>query len=244
MRRAIAIFCLQAVLFAAAGNWTIEVHSGNALKPLPSTMYIRQTGYPDVLVTDVRYETRPFSDLTSALGLTENYYGLRVGYFPAAATAGDWNHGFELEFLHDKLYFVSGTGAAGVINHFELTDGHNYLLGNVASRYSFLADADRPQGRAQVVLRTGLGPMITVPTAIIRGQRSNTRDDGAGVTYHLAGWGVQAAAQLRYFVTPWYALSIETKLSGASTTNQIANGTVTMLVPSLHVNFGFTIQTR
>lgn len=241
---ALALACLLTSTAASAGNWTIEIHSGNGLKPVPASMYVRQDGYPDVLVTDVKYETRPFSDLTSVLGLTENYYGLRVGYYPSAATVGQWDHGFEVEFLHDKAYFVSGTGAAGVINHFELSDGHNYLLTNVTTRYALLGDDSMPSGRLHTVLRAGLGPVITAPTSVIRGQRHNTRDDGPDVEYFLAGWGVQAAVQLRYFITPWYALSVESKFSGSSTTNTISNGTITTLIPTVHINVGFTIQTR
>ncbi len=248
MRRLLALVsafvCWQAAPLASAGNWTIEVHTGNGLKPVPSTMYIRQTGHPDVLVTDVRYETRPFSDLTSVLGLTENYYGLRVGYYPQTAVVGTWDQGFEVEFVHDKAYFVSGTGGGGVVNHFELSDGHNYLLANVTTRYALLGAEDMPAGRLHTVLRAGVGPVITAPTSVIRGQRHNTRDDGTDVAYFLAGWGVQAAVQLRYFITPWYAFSLESKLSGAATTNTIANGTVTTWIPTVHINVGFTIQTR
>lgn len=244
MRSLFALFALQAALVATAGNWTFEVHSGNGLKPVATTMAVQQEGHPLVVVTDVRYETRPFSDLTSLLGLTENYYGFRVGYYPRSPAVGGWDQGFEVEFLHDKAYFVSGDGAQGVIQHFELTDGHNYLLANVTSRYALLASEAAPSGRVHAVIRAGLGPMITVPSAIVRGRSQGMRDDGSGVSYHVTGWGVQASAQLRYFLTPWYALSLEAKLSGASTRNPVAGGYITAMIPTVHVNLGFTIQTR
>lgn len=240
------LIVLAFALFGAgyAQGYTFEVHTGNSAHA-PNTLHVHQAGHAPVSVTNATYSTRPFSHLEDLLGFGENYYSLRAGYFPQAPTAGAWDYGVELEFLHDKAYFESGDDPSGVIEHFELSDGLNQLLFNVAARYPMLAREAYPGGRLHLLGRAGLGPTITAPATIIRGQESGTRGSATtGVFYAMAGPGAQAAAQLRYFLTPYAAFSIEAKASIAHTRNPIAEGRANATFHGAHINLGLTFQTR
>jgi hypothetical protein len=228
--------------YADAQEWTLEFHTGTSLKA-PSSLTIQQAGHQDTRIENVNYETRPWINFDSLAGLTENYYGFRLGFYPERAKLEGWGVGYEVEFLHDKAYYVSGDDSEGIVQHFELSDGLNYFFVNLAARYPLLVTPQFPEGQVHFILRGGMGPVVTAPTSIIRGLESGTRThQGTEVFYSLAGLGLQASAQVRFFIVPQFALSGEVKATMADTTNGIANGTASTTIIGLHVNIGFTVQ--
>jgi hypothetical protein len=229
-------------IFANAQEWTLEFHTGTSLKA-PSSLTVQQEGHSDIHIENVKYETRPWINFDSLAGLTENYYGFRVGFYPERARVETWGVGYEVEFLHDKAYYVSGDDPEGVVQHFELSDGLNHFFVNLAGRYPLLVTPAFPEGQVHLVLRGGMGPVITAPTSIIRGLESGTRsNESTEVFYWLAGAGVQASAQIRVFIIPRLALSGEVKATMADTSNRIADGTASTTILGLHFNVGFTVQ--
>jgi hypothetical protein len=143
-------FCLAFVLsllttLAQAQDWTIEIHTGTSFKA-PSSITVNQEGYPVTTIDGVRYETKAWINAKSIAGLTENYYSVRVGYYPEDAKPDTWGVGYELELLHDKAYYIDGTGndPDDVIQHFELSDGLNMGLVNLVGRYPLLPSEHHP----------------------------------------------------------------------------------------------------
>lgn len=240
---ALAIAALATLVsLALAQDLTFDVHAGASVHA-PNTIHVLQAGHAPTSITGATYTTRPFSHLDSLIGLTENYYSLRVGYFPRAAQPGVWNYGVEVEFLHDKAYYESGDDPGGVVQHFELSDGLNQLLVNLAARYPLLEDEEFPSGRLHLIARAGVGPAITAPASVVRGLESGTRSHMApDVFYTMAGPSAQVAAQARYYLAPWAALSLEAKATVARTRNPIADGSATATFNGAHVNFGVTFQ--
>jgi hypothetical protein len=224
----------------AQGRWSVELYTGTSFKP-PTTLEIRQEGHPDAVIGDVRYETRPWLPFESLVLLTENYYLLRVGY-QFAPVRPELRLGVELEFLHDKAYYVTGHDPDGVVQHFELSDGLNLLLLNGVATVPFLVEEGYPDGRGQLIGRLGVGPVITKPAATIRDQEYGHDLQGRMAGYDVTGPGVAAAVQARWFLEPWLTMGVETKLSYAATTSRIANGYASTNVPALHVVFGFGVH--
>ena len=230
----------------AQGNWTVEVHTGTSWKP-PTTLRIEQAGHEDVTIRDVRYETRPWSSFQSVALLTMNYYRVRVGYaWPTQPV--DWGvlgvqdvaWGAELELLHDKAYYLSGDDPGGVVQHFDLSDGINYLLGNATATWAthLTGDDGEALGTAELTARAGVGPVITKPAATIRGQEYGADLQGTLNGYELAGVGAAVGVGARWFVTPHVFLALESTASYATTRQSIANGTASTNLPTLHVTFG------
>ena len=242
-RRKVSWFGLTALVLLTLGvshaQFSVDVHFGTSGK-FVTTLDIRQAGFPDVTIRDVHYETRSWNPDTSLLQLTENYYSLRVGYMFGPAVENRPGFGVELELLHDKIYYVSGTDPLGVVQHFELSDGLNYLMLNAVMRYPFEVSDEFPRGRTQVLARAGGGPVISAPASTIRGQPHGHELHGTGEPYELAGFGFQIAGQVRRFVLPWLALSFEAKYSHSQPTQTIAGGTAQTYLSTIHFNFGAT----
>lgn len=224
----------------AQGRWSVELYTGTSFKP-PTTLEIRQDGHPDAVIGDVRYETRPWLPFESLTLLTENYYLLRVGY-QFAPVRPELRLGVEVEFLHDKAYYVTGDDPDGVVQHFELSDGLNTLLLNGVATVPILAEEGYPDGRGQLIGRVGVGPVITKPAATIRDLEYGHDLQGRLAGYDVTGPGLAAAVQARWFLEPWLTMGVETKLSYAATTSRIADGFATTNVPALHIVFGFGVH--
>lgn len=191
-----------------------------------------------MVINDVRYETRAWVRGTTLALVTQNYYAARVGYYRMPARDRTFDLGIELELLHDKAHYVSGDDPGKVVQHFELTDGINYLLLNGVARYPLSVAADYPNGRAQLLLRGGVGPVITAPASTIRGRGQGHDLHGTGRGYEFAGFGFQVAAQARQFIAPTLALSLEGKYTYSSPSQTIADGMSRTWLPTLHINFG------
>lgn len=223
----------------AMAQLTLEMHLGTSAKP-PTTLEIRQEGHPTTTIGNVRYETRAWVPGTTLATLTQNYYSVRVGYHPRPAREGAIDFGVELELLHDKAYYVSGDDPDGVVQHFELSDGINYLLLNAVARRSIGVTPDFPHGRLQLLTRVGAAPVVTAPSSTIRGRPQGHDLHGTGRGYQLAGFGLQAAVQVRRFVLPWLALSAEGKFTYSATRQRIADGTAATRLPTFHIDLGLT----
>jgi hypothetical protein len=233
--------CVSVVLasssLAVAEEWVFEIHGGLSANA-PNTLTIRQDGHPVTRVRNSQYETRPFVTIHPAQ-LTENYYAVRLGYYPMQRALNEWDFGFEVEWLHNRAIYVRGDDPEGVIRHFELTNGLNQLLINGAARLPFAGDEVMPDGRLDWIVRAGVSPVITWPASDIRGKRLGLDNDWFG---WFAGFGGQVATQVRYYITPWLAVSAEIKGTTAVTSNAIAEGTADATFHSVHINFGFVYR--
>lgn len=222
----------------AAAEWSIDLATGSAVKATTS-LTVEQEGHPRTVIGAVRYETRPWNTFNSLTGLTENYYSLRVGYFferddlPPGA-----GFGVEGELLHDKIYYLAGDDPDGVVQHFELSDGVNYLLLNAALRHPLWPDDHLPRGRLQLLARAGAGAVITKPATTIRGLERGHDIQGTTSGYELSGVGVQLAGQAKLFHTPWLASSLELKATYAAPRSSIAGGWTRTPLWTLHLTFG------
>lgn len=218
------IILLYLLSLAYAGEWGFEISSGTSFKA-PNTLILSQDGYEDYSVTNARYETKPFSNLSSLAGLTENYYSVRIRYSE-----------YELEWLHDKAYYVSGNDPQNAIQHFEISDGLNLALFNVVV-------AEPISERLEVAYRVGFGAVISNPASVIRGQEDGTRTHLApGSHYYLSGVGAQASAQLRYYLTDSFALTSEIRYVVAHTNTPIYEGFARSTFNGVHINFGILFR--
>ena len=212
---------------------TIDIHTGNAFK-LTTDMFIVQDGFEPTVITGVRFETRPWR--LPFRFTFDNYYQVRVGYY-----GPDEPHfGVEAEFIHDKAFFSSGNDPDRVVQHFELSDGVSFALVNVVARYGLLTSPDFPDGRVHLLGRGGMGPVIVKPASTIRQRRDGHDIQGQLTGYSIGGLGLQAGAQVKVFVFPWLATSLEYKLTHTNVTAPIADGTARMSLTGNHFLFGLS----
>jgi hypothetical protein len=248
MRLALRPLLLLATLLAlgssAAQEWTLDVLTGTSVHA-PNDLVVFQEGYGTVTIEDARYRTNAWVNASSLLGLTENYYAVRIGWFPDAARLGRMDLGYEVELLHDKAYYQSGDDPDGIIERFELSDGLNQVLANVVVRYPLLADEDLPDGRLHLLARAGVGPAVTAPASVVRGLEDGTRTHlGTEGYYWLAGPSLQVAGQARWYLTRFLATSVEVKGTLAHTVNPVADGWARAAFAGLHVDVGLTLHLR
>lgn len=232
---------------SAAAEWTVDLATGSAWKA-PTTLHLEQDGHPPTTIGGVVYETRPWNTFDSLLRLTENYYTLRVGYlFEGGGFEGDDapralpDFGLEVELLHDKIYYLRGEDPEGAVQHFELSDGVNYLTLNAVVRQPLWRDADFPRGRLQLLARAGAGPVIAKPATTIRGRERGHDIQGTTAGYEFSGLGLQLGAQAKWFATPWLASSLEVKGTYAAPRASIADGWSATPLWTVHVAFGVSI---
>jgi hypothetical protein len=221
------------ILFNSYGfaEITIDVYTGTSFYG-PSQLVISQEGYETVVVDGVQYRTEPWSDFPNVTG---NYFGVRYGYFPERSSS----FGVELEHLHSKAIYNSGNDPEGIVQHFEVTDGMNFVMVNGVFRLADDFSADYPWGREQLLFRVGVGPTISKPASTIRGKADGYENSGVLLKgYSLAGMGGQVAMQYKRFVLPWLAYSFEYKFTYTTATVPIADGQVVTPLAAGHVVFG------
>jgi hypothetical protein len=156
---------------------------------LPSRVTVRQKGYPEESKI-AHWSTRPTEPAP--------YYSARVGLWKD-------NQGWDVEMLHHKLY-MNNTDA--VFNNYRSTFGFNFFFLNRGWRV-----------HPNIILRFGLGPVISHPVNTIRGQQYTDN-----VTYKLVGAGTQVAAQFRQTIYKGLYLTQEIKTTYAMARLPIANG--------------------
>jgi hypothetical protein len=126
------------------------------------------------------------------------YYGYRVGRL----FGGGRRIGVEFEFIHLKVFAVTGRGyvvdgtipgePAGrplaamdaIVQRYSMSHGLNYILINVVSRTPLVED------RVDLFLRGGAGPTLPHSESSVLGLEQ--------YQYEYAGWGVHAAAGLEW----------------------------------------------
>jgi hypothetical protein len=214
----------------ARAEVTFDIYTGTSLYR-ESELRIEQEGYESVVVNQVQYRTDPWTHFPNVTG---NYYGVRLGYFLETKP----HVGFELEHLHSKAIYDSGNDPDSVIQHFEVTDGMNFVMFNTVFRIGDHVSEDYPFGSQQLLFRVGVGPTISKPASTIRGENDGYENSGTLAGFAFAGPGAQVAAQVRMFITPWLAYSLECKLTTVVATVPIANGRVTTPLAAGHMVFG------
>jgi hypothetical protein len=222
MRKLVVLLIALFVSYSLA--WSLEISTGTSFKA-PNTLAISQSGFEDYSVTDARYETRPWSNFSSLAGLTENYYTVRLG------NRVD-NLVYEVEWIHDKSYYVSGNDPENVVQHFELSDGHNVALFNVGYVYEVTDDF-------HLVSRAGFGLSIPNPATEIRGLQNGTRTHLSPESkYYITGPAAQLSSQARYYISEGFALTLEGKYVVSQSFTPIAEGTARATFNGIHINFG------
>jgi hypothetical protein len=181
----------------------------------PTNLEVVQQGHPNTTVQQAEFATRSFTDPL--------YYGVRVWWGEARGLRA------EIELIHQKLYFEKAAQNGDVLNRFQVTDGLNLLLFNVA----YALDT----GPVFPVARIGAGLAIPHPETIVRGKDFGV--DGDPLYYHFGGFALQAGleGQARW---PGVGIvgSIEAKYTWAATRFQIADGFAYGEFSTLHAVVG------
>jgi hypothetical protein len=224
------LFLIMMLGSYALAEITLDVYTGTSFYQ-PSELVIWQEGYETVTVGQVQYRTDPWSDFPN---ITGNYYGVRLGYFFETLP---W-FGVELEQLHSKAIYTTGDDPQGVVQHFEVTDGMNFVMVNGVVRLGDSVSELYPRGSEQLLFRVGVGPTISKPASTIRGKDDGYSNSGTLNGYALAGVGGQLAMQYKQFILPWLAYSFEYKFTYTLATVPIADGTVVTPLAAGHAVFG------
>ncbi|WP_027882699.1 hypothetical protein [Meiothermus rufus] len=198
-------FCFGA---AAAQNLGLQLALGLTTNA-PADLRVVQAGFPETVVEGARFAGRDLEYFP--------YYTLRLWY------GGQTGWRYELELIHQKLYFTEAERGGEIVQQFNITDG---LLFNVA--YALEAAPVR------VVPRLGLGVLVLHPETVVRDQAWGIDGDPRG--YHLGGWGGQIALVLE---TSWRpSLYAEGKWALGYGRVQIAGGYAEGWFRSLHTTWG------
>jgi len=141
-----------------------------------------------------RYSTRPFTPAP--------YCAFRLGWW-------NGNGGVELEYLHHKIYLDNTTNEIQVFNiHF----GYSFYMINYAWNIS------------DFIFRVGAGGIVTHPVNTIRGKKLVITDGSFGGEYYLSGAGMQVAFERRFYLTKFFMLNLETKITYAYVTVPVVDG--------------------
>jgi hypothetical protein len=219
-------------LSLAYAKVVVDVYTGTSFYQ-SSELVITQEGHGTVVVNNVQYRTDPWSDFPY---ITGNYFGTRFGYFFESLSY----FGVELEHLHSKAIYTTGNDPQGVVQHFEVTDGMNFVMLNAAFRLQDDVSESYPRGAEQLIFRAGLGPTISKPASTIRGKHDGYSNTGTIKGYAFAGFGGQIAMQYKQFILPWLAYSFEYKFTYTTATVPIADGSVVTPLAAGHAVFGLS----
>lgn len=181
--------------------------------PSPTDLRVVQEGYPEASLKQARFSGQDFR--------YPIYYGVRAWW-------GDPNGlRFELELIHQKLYFESAQENAELFDFFWVTDGFNLLTFNLA--YAL------PAGAVRLVGRAGAGIAIAHPETIVRGKAYGV--DGDPLYYHFGGLGFQGGVALEV-PAGGFAATTEGKFTFSHSRIQIAGGFVEGDFSTWHAVFG------
>ncbi|GIW33570.1 hypothetical protein [Meiothermus sp.] len=209
MRGCVALLVLLGT--AVAQSLGLQISLG-LTSNAPTDLRVVQRGYPSTVVEGVRFEGRDLEGFP--------YYTVRLWYGERVGLR------YELELIHQKLYFAAAESNRGIFEQFNVTDGFNYVLFNLA--YALEA------GPLRVVPRVGLGALVVHPETVVRGQGWGV--DGDPRWYHLGGLGGQWAVGLE---APWVVTpGLEGKLTIGYSRLNIAGGYAEGWFRSLHGTFG------
>lgn len=177
----------------------------------PTDLRVVQQGYPDTTVKNAQFVGRDLEWFP--------YYSVRVWY----GSQVGWR--YELELIHQKIFFDRAEENGDIFNQFRVTDGFNYLFFNVA--YAFGAGV-------RIVPRVGLGIIVPHPETTVRGKEWGI--DGDARYYHFGGFGAQVAVGLE---APWVVgPKAEGKFTLAYSRLNIADGFAEGWFKTFHATFG------
>ena len=172
-RTAIALLALLAAATNAHADWLFGGYMG-ASGTSSNTLTVTPSTASAFTLNDVAYKGQAFR--------SPWYYGVRVGWLPSAARG----LGYEVEWNHAKA-IAQIDPRATALNAFQQSHGLNFLLGNLAYRFS-----PGCAGRCTAVVRGGAG----VSTPHVESTFRNVHQEqyqyggpawqlGAGLEYHV-----------------------------------------------------------
>ncbi len=192
----------------------------------------------DLWFEDIEYDDASFR--------SPLYYGFRAAYF----RPGFSNVGFELEFIHAKIYSkseqivrVSGTnngeridsliGFGEMVQGFSMTHGLNFLFLNVVGRYPVIKDRGTGSGRFTVYGRVGIGPLIPHVESVVNHQKREQ--------YELHGPAYQLAGGVEMGILKSLGLIAEYKYTFVSVKRaRISDGHASTDLRTNHLTFGIS----
>jgi len=164
-----AILVVVLALSAPAMAGGIDILGGNA----SHNAIAAQIG--PYLVEKPQWQTRPFAD--------SPYYSIRIR----------WG-GFEIEWLHDKIYLPDQPG----IEDFSVSDGYNTLFINAVEHWG------------NVEGRIGVGPTIVHPEGVIDGHYIG---ELGSPSWRLGGMGIQGSLAYRQPLPYGFSFVVEGKIT-------------------------------
>lgn len=212
MRSLVFVLVLLSVSLAQSGG--IQFSLGLTWNT-PTNLRVVQKGYPDTVVKKAQFTGKDLEWFP--------YYTLRLWYGNPAGLR------YELELIHQKLIFTQAEENGDILNRFQVTDGFNYLLFNLA----YALDAG-----VRVVSRVGFGVIIPHPQTVVRGKEWGIDGDPNG--YHFGGFGAQIAVSLEHPF--WATPTLEAKFTLAQSRLNIADGYAEGFFSTFHINFGGSLR--
>jgi hypothetical protein len=185
---------------AADAQWRLEAFTGTGHN-FTTPLTVHQPGLTDFRM-DARYDTRPFTG--------SPYYSARMGWWRGSS-------GWELQFLHHKLYLANPSAE---VSHLEISHGYNMLAVN------------RALARGGLVLRGGAGLVVTFPETTVRGRKRPT------LGYDLSGFMVAAGVGGRWPQATRLSLSGELRLTFSWATIPVFEGEADVPNRALHFLIG------
>lgn len=195
-------------------SWGLDISTGTSYH-LPNVLTVSQGDFSKTI--PATWETRPWVGFKS---ITQNYYTVRVRYTD-----------FELELVHDRAIF---TGKDDNIQHYELTNGLNYVMANYAP--VILSDDSW-----EVLGRIGIGVSVPNPTSTVSGLK-NGHYEGKPTPYYFGGIAAQVGVQAKYWVNEWFGLSVDGKYTFAEARAPIAGGSSYSTFNGFHIGFGTSFR--
>jgi hypothetical protein len=219
-------------------EWNFGVFLGEA-STRPGDLHLEQP----IIERDLWFEDMEYDDASFRSPL---YYGFRAAYFHPSFS----NVGFELEFIHAKVYSrseqivrVSGTDGGeridslirlgDMVQGFSMTHGLNFLFLNVVGRYPVIKDRGTESGGVTVYGRVGIGPLIPHVESVVDHQKREQ--------YELHGPAYQLAGGVEIGIFKRLGLIAEYKYTFVSVRRaKIAHGHASTEVSTSHWVFGLS----
>lgn len=215
-RAAIALLALLSAATNAGADWLFGGYMG-ASGTSSNTLTVTPASGAPFSITDVAYKGQAFR--------SPWYYGVRVGWLPSA-TRG---LGYEIEWNHAKAIAQLNPSATD-LNQFQQSHGLNFLLGNLAYRFS-----PGCAGRCTAVVRGGAG----ISTPHMESTFRNVHQE----QYQYGGPAWQAGAGVEYHVWQFVYGVADARLSRVSEKHLRGAG-VEIAGPffTRHVDFGVALR--
>jgi lipid A oxidase len=222
--------------FPLRAEWRLEAYLGKASTSNADLKVEQPSRQNNLLFHDVEYTDRSFQ--------TPLYYGLRAGYFTAPYS----NLGFEVEFIHAKLYsesrqevYVSGVREGEsidstirlgeIVQDFSMSHGLNFLFFNLVGRLGLFRNRDNQADKVGLYNRVGIGLLIPHTESVIGGERKEQ--------YEFHGPAYQLAAGAEVEVLEKLLLLLEYKFTYVSVKNaKVPHGHAESDIRTKHLVFG------